>query len=33
MAGSQVHMMREVKRESIPDRHTKLNAELKELMF
>lgn len=28
-----VHMMREVKRESIPDRHTKLNAELKELMF
>ena len=33
MAGSQVHMMREVKPESIPDRHTKLNAELKELMF
>ena len=33
MAGSQVYMIREVKRESTPNHHTKLNVELKEIIF
>ena len=33
MAGSQVHMIREVKHESTPNHHTKLTVELKELIF